>query len=379
MKVLFAIDSVGEDAGTEKHVLELARLLDRTAVELHVCCLQDSPQLRALAAHCATRVFPVTSMYTLRAMREVRRLRRYIDDNHIDVVHTFLIKAAIFALLGARGSRARAVVTSRRNAGYWYTPYYRRVFHYLNRYATRVLANSERVKQVVVEAEGVAPEKVDVLYNGVDMDRYAPGAGDPRALDSLGVPRNARVVGIVANYRPVKGLELFVRAAARVAAEVPDAAFLLVGRGPLERDLVTLAAELGIAGRVFFTRGQADVCDCLARTSVACLSSESEGFSNAILEYMAAGLPVVATDVGGNAEAIQDGVTGRLVRSRDPEAFAGPVIELLQNESLRCAMARASLDRCRREFEIRTSIRKLEQYYAALAGDLSPAPAPGRR
>jgi glycosyltransferase involved in cell wall biosynthesis len=100
--------------------------------------------------------------------------------------------------------------------------------------------------------------------------------------------------------------------------------------------------------------------------SIACLSSQSEGFSNAILEYMAAGLPVVATDVGGNAEAIEDGVTGCLVRDRTAEAFARPIVELLRDRARAEEMGRRGLARCRERFEIGGAVRRLEDYYRAL-------------
>jgi glycosyltransferase involved in cell wall biosynthesis len=214
----------------------------------------------------------------------------------------------------------------------------------------------------VAEAEGVPLDRIDVLYNGVDLARYGAATAD----DCLGIPGAAPVVGIVANYRPVKDLGLFLRAARIVAAEAPDAAFLLVGHGPLRDELGQLAAELGIAHRVFLSDGKGEVPGFLARMSVGCLCSLSEGFSNAILEYMAAGLPVVATDAGGNAEAVEHGVTGYIVGSREPEAFAGPIIRLLRDQGLRREMARRARERCRERFEIGAAIRRLEQYYLGL-------------
>ncbi len=139
-----------------------------------------------------------------------------------------------------------------------------------------------------------------------------------------------------------------------------------MGQGPLRADLGRLAEELGIAEKVFFTDGQGAVPDYLGRMAVGCLCSTSEGFSNAILEYMAAGLPVVATAVGGNPEAVEDGVTGYLVRDRDPRAFAAPIIELLCDEATRARLARQSLERCRERFDINAAVRRLEEYYAGL-------------
>jgi glycosyltransferase involved in cell wall biosynthesis len=180
---------------------------------------------------------------------------------------------------------------------------------------------------------------------------------------SLGVPSDAQVVGVVANYRPVKDLALFLKSAHIVAAAAPQAAFLLVGRGELRSELEKLAVELGIGDRVFFSDGRGSVPDYLARMSVACLSSLSEGLPNAILEYMAAGLPVVATDVGGNSELVADGDTGYLVRGRTPEAFAEPIIRLLRDHALRAVMGQKGLERARTEFDLSAAVRRLEGFY----------------
>ena len=127
-----------------------------------------------------------------------------------------------------------------------------------------------------------------------------------------------------------------------------------------------LAEELGVSNRVFFTGGEGRVVDYLSRMSVGCLSSLSEGFSNAILEYMAVGLPVIATDVGGNREAVVDGETGFLVVERTPEAFARPLIALLENEDLRTRMGAKGLARCLANFQLDHTIRELEDYYGTL-------------
>jgi glycosyltransferase involved in cell wall biosynthesis len=208
------------------------------------------------------------------------------------------------------------------------------------------------------------------MYQGVDTKRFAPYGENPSVSPSaarLGIPEGAAVVGIVANYRPVKDLPLFLRAAKIVTENVPHAAFLLVGKGESLAELTNLARELGIADSVFFTNGQGDVRDHLATMSIACLSSVSEGFSNAILEYMASGLPVIATAVGGNGEAVLDGQNGYLVRERSPEAFAVPIIHLLQNEDLRHQMASNSMQRARELFSMDGFVLRLEQYYERLA------------
>lgn len=365
LRVCLLVDTVGIDAGTERLVAETARRLDAARFEVHVGCLEASPQLEELRSCCQTAVFPVVGVNSWNGMTQVRAMRRYLLQHEIQVVHAFMNKAGVLAVLSSLTS-GRVVITSRLNTGYWYTPTWQRYMRLLNLATTRVLTNSEIGRRITAAAEHLDPNKIDVLYQGVNCERFRPGAGDPLACVRLGIPPEARLIGIVANLRPVKDISLFLRAAKLVAQRVPDAAFLIVGHGQQFAELQTLAEDLGLADRVFFTRGAGNVVDYLSRMSIACLSSESEGFSNAILEYMAVGLPVVATDVGGNGEAVIDGETGYLVRERTPEAFAQPLVQLLENEDLRRRIGGNGLRRCLSNFEIGKTIRDLEDYYAAL-------------
>lgn len=361
--LLICVDTVGREAGTERWVLETVRRLDRRAFQPHVCCFENSPQLRSL--DCPTLVLPLPDLFSWDGWRRVRQLRAYIRRHDIEIVHTYMLKAAMFGAFASRGTGCR-VVSSRRSTPDQATRQVAPVLRFTDRCVTRVLANSEAVRQATIALERLSPDRVDVLYNGVDLNRYAPGPADPALAAAIGLPAGAPVVGIVANYRPVKALPLFLSAAQIVAAALPDACFLLVGSGRCQAELESIAGSLGIERRVFFTNGQYGVPECLRLMSVACLCSESEGFSNALLEYMAAELPVVATDGGGNGEAVEDAVTGFLVRSRDPGDLAAPIVRLLEDEDLRTRMGRAALDRCRRHFDIRDCIGRQERYYSAL-------------
>jgi glycosyltransferase involved in cell wall biosynthesis len=211
-------------------------------------------------------------------------------------------------------------------------------------------------------ATGTRPS---TLHNGVDIAQFSD-APDPSVLDAMGIPRQARIVGIVANYRPVKDLQMFLAAASQIAAHDARAVFLLVGQGPLRTPLGELAQELGIAKKVFFTNGAGSVASYLPLMEIGCLSSKSESFSNAILEYMAAGLPVVATDVGGNREAIVNGVTGVLTPVGQAGAFAKAVISLLDDGALRKAMGGRAKAHCREKFGMEACLRRLENYYESL-------------
>lgn len=361
------VDTVGLDAGTERLVSVILNRLDPGKVDAHLACLENSPRLEELSLHYKTRVFPASRLNSWNGLRRIREFHDYLKEMRIDVMHAFMTKSAILGVMAYPGSGCKAIVASRLSID-WYKPAITAFFRYfMNPRTTRIFANSEGVKRFVMDKEKAAPEKIDVIYQGVDMAKYSARAGDPSAAQALGIPETAPVVGIVANYRPIKDLPLFLRAAQIVVKSVPQTAFLLVGTGSIYNDLVRLAEQLGISRSVFFSNGKGGVQDYLRRMSIACLSSESEGFSNAILEYMAAGLPAVATDVGGNGEAILHGETGFLVRDRTPEAFAAPILNLLRDDELRRSMGQNALERCRRLFSMEVFISRLEGYYRNLA------------
>ena len=365
IRVCLLSDTVGLDAGTERQVIETAKRLHKDRFDVHVCCLEDSPQLRTLEGICHIAVFPTASVNSWSGIVQAHRFRQYLRHNRIQIAHAYMNKTAVFAVLTSVLSN-RIVITSRLNTGYWYTPRFRRMFAVLNLRTDAIMANSLEAKRIAVENERLDPDRVRVVYQGVDMTKFSRGLGDPRACDRLGIPRDARVVGIVANLRKVKDHALFLRSAKIVASQVDDAVFLLAGRGELYQELCDLASELGIRDRVFFTQGEGNIMDCLSRMSIGCLTSFSEGFSNAIMEYMAAALPAVAIDVGGNRDAILDGETGYLVAERSPEAFAKPLIELLRNEELRADMGAKGYQRCVDYFEVGKTIGQLEGFYESL-------------
>ncbi len=366
LRVCLLVDTLAINAGTERQVIETAQRLNKDKFDVHVGCVEPSQQLDALNAYCRTAVFPLTRVYSLSGIRQLASLRRYLGAHRIDIVHAFMNRTGICAVLSSLGSE-RIVITSRLNTGYWYTPAKKLQFRILNRATTRVMANSEEAKRIAVKAEHLAPDIVDVVYQGVDMQVYRPGAGDPSVCEQLGIPTTAKVIGMVANLRPVKDIPLFLGAAALIARQAPETVFLIAGSGGQLADLRNLVTELRLNNHVIFTEGRGKVIDYLSRMSIGCLTSLSEGFSNAILEYMASGLPVVATDVGGNREAILDGETGHLVRERSPEAIAGPLLLLLSDEDRRREMGRKALARCAEHFELDRTLVQLEKYYLDVA------------
>jgi len=341
--VLFIIDSF-EQGGSERQAMQLLTQLHASGkCRVHLACLQNRGSLRGEADQLGIgeiHEYALNSFYDLNFARQLRRLIHFIRTNEIDVVHTHCFYTNIFGMFGGFLAGVRARVTSKGETDGFRTPLQKRAERLAFRLSHRVIANCLVVQNQLVR-EGVRPAKIIQHYNGLDLERLKvrPGLSRKEALAEFNLPPDRRYISIVANLRnPVKDHPMFLRAAARVRAEVPNAGFAIAGEGELMEGLRELAAQLGVQDDVFFLGRCDNVANLLFASEIGVLSSKAEGFANAILEYMAAGLPVVATDVGGAREAIANDATGYTVNSGDDEQMAARIIDLLNKPERARAM-----------------------------------------
>lgn len=377
--VLHIIDSF-DQGGTERQAVQLVRLLhESNRYRVHLACIHDQGVLRDEVERLGIgeiTAYPLNSFFNRNFARQLRRLRSVLREREIDIVHTHGLYTNVFGIIGAAMARVPVRIASRRETGglrngvrRWGE---RRAFSLSN----IIIANAEAVRRELI-AEGVPSEKVVTVYNGLDVERVAPQAVLEReeALDLLGLPQKEtrRFVTIVANVRhPVKDHPMFLRAARRVRDEIPQAAFVVAGEGELLTSLRALAVELGIERDVFFTGRCEHVAELLAISEVCVLSSRAEGFSNAILEYMAAARAVVATDVGGAREAISEGETGYLVPSGDEAAMAERIISLLNDPERTREMGNRGRLAVREKFSCEAQLERTERLYDELMAKAAP-------
>jgi glycosyltransferase involved in cell wall biosynthesis len=364
VRVCFLIDELNT-AGTETQLLALIRHLDRGRVRPYLCLLRgDAPHSRALEPDgCPVLRLGVGSLCRPATLTKARRLAQFLRRERIDVLQLYFPDSTYFGVLVGRLARVPFVVRTRNNLGYWLTPLHRRLGRLCRRFTDVTVANCEPCRQAVLSDEGAPPESVVVLENGVDLDRF-------RALP----PRPGPVrVGAVANLRPVKGLDVFVRAAATVAASRRDVSFEIAGEGESRLELERLARELGLGRRLSLPGVVGDVPGFLGGLDVAVLCSRSEGMSNALLEYMAAGRAIVATRVGANDRLIEDGVHGLLVPPGDAAALAAAVARLVDDPALRARLAAAARRRAEQRYSRRAMVRRFEQFYEDLTGGMLAA------
>jgi L-malate glycosyltransferase len=318
--------------------------------------------------------FRLNSFYDLHAIRQVRRFAQYLKKHEIDVVHTHDFYTNVFGMAGAALARVPVRIASRRQTSV--RPAAQRIVESsAYRLAHAVVANCEEVRHQLL-SEGVPAQKVRTIYNGLDFARVE-GAQAEKAevLKALNLPESARFVTILANMRAhvrhpelvcLKDHPTFLRAAQRVHQNVPDAAFIIAGEGELKQETIDLARSLGIEDRTFFIGRCENVAAVLSISEVCVLSSSSEGFANAILEYMAAGRPVVATDVGGAREAIVQGETGYLVPAGDHAQMADHIISLLLDPENARAMGQSGRQRVNEKFSSPRQLQNVESLYHEL-------------
>jgi glycosyltransferase involved in cell wall biosynthesis len=305
----------------------------------------------------------------LRLAGALARYRRELLAFRPHVVHGQLYWSNLFSVVAGRLAGVPAIVTSRLALSVRdREPRWKGLVEDVaNLFTTAVFANSEAVRRDVLAHERVRPEIVTVIPNGVALERYGAERPEPVRRE-LGLPERSVVLVTVANLHPGKGHADLLRAAALLGARHPDLRVLLPGRdtGTLPQ-LQALARELGLGERVMLLGERRDVPRLLAAADIVVHPSHEEGFSNAVLEGMSAGRPVVATAVGGTPEAVRDGIEGLLVPPRDPPALAAAIDRLASDAELRLRMGRRARERIEEQFSMERMIDRFAAWYEALA------------
>ena len=350
--------------GMERGVVRLAQRHDRRVVSPGICSfMEPDPRLVAelpgdVAVHVMHRRNGNDPAMVWRLTRLLRRLRP-------DVVHSHSWGSLVEGLVAARLARVRFLVHGEHG-----TMETRRWNLAVQRFAwsrvDRVLSVSSRLAERLSATAGFPLERVQVIRNGVDLARLQSGDREG-ARRALGLTNDALVFGTVGRLVPVKDQASLLRAARVVHEAGVQATLLIAGDGPLLGDLQGLARTLGIEDRVRFLGLRNDIEQVLAALDVFALSSTSEGLSNTLVEAMAAGLPVVATRVGGADEIVVEGETGLLVPPSSPEALGSAIASLLAHPSRRAALAQAGRARAAAQFSVESMVAGYEGLYRALA------------
>jgi glycosyltransferase involved in cell wall biosynthesis len=363
--VCYCIDRMGL-GGTERQLHALIDGLDRRRFEPLLCTLRPST-IDLSVLNCDVLEVPFTSFRSISTLTSLRRLISTLRRRRIAIVQTFVQDATVLGTMAAALSSVPLRIASFRDLGFWREPNKVRQMRAIYPFVHGFIANSHAVARAAEQLDGLSPDRIEVIYNGVGM----------RPLSSRAAREGPLVVGLVANpNRPVKRVDLFIRAAAVLASRVGGVRFEIVGDGPLRGELESLAASMGIASAVRFRGSVTDVPRVVETFDIGVLSSDSEGLANSILEYMAAGVPTVARRVGGNVEVVRHGETGLLVDGDTPEDLASGIERLLVDPSLRSKMGQQARTAAERDFSLERYVQRHEQYYCRMLMRSVPQPHP---
>jgi glycosyltransferase involved in cell wall biosynthesis len=349
LKVMLLTSSL-HYGGAERQVVELAKHLDRRRFEPLLCCLDGTRTLFDLNPSPTPIVMAKrrAKFDPIPLLQVAWLLRR----RSIDVVHSFLFDAEIIGRVMGWLTKVPAVIASERNSDYPPMPIKDRVQRLTRSLVDLLIANSHAGKRYTVEHLGFAEERVAVVPNGVDTERFRPG-DKAEARERLGIPKEAPVIGMFASFKPQKNHAMYFRAAKRILARHREARFLLVSYVPwqpwnggttevYQESLRNLLGELGLADRLLILTNRLDVDQLYHACDATVLTSRREGTPNVVLESMACGVPVVATDVADNAMILDDASGGAVVPLDQDEALAERVCRLLRDPAaLRAAGAQA--------------------------------------
>jgi len=349
-KIAYIIDEVGAStAGTEKHLLSLINGLSGTNFKPFLVVLRSSEYLRNNLTACPVYVLGIPKLLSPKSIIRGIELCAFLRRNSIQLVHIFFNDSSIFAPFFCKIAGSK-VILSRRDLGFNYTQE-QLLFLKLNRLFTDcVIVNSKAVKRIVcVKEHWSSSRKVKVIHNGVNFENFEKPI-HYGIRDQLNIPPKAPLVGIVANLNPWKRHEDLIEAFSCVYYKKPKSHLVIIGNGMLKEYLQKKAENLGVKHAAHFLGTIRNVIPVIQEFSVGILCSETEGFSNALLEYMACGKAVIATRVGGNVEIIKDGKNGFLVPVGDIKTLAERILTLLNDNTLRDKFGTSARHTVKKEF-----------------------------
>jgi glycosyltransferase involved in cell wall biosynthesis len=374
--------------GAERHLAQIIPRLDRSRWKPVVCCLIERGELAEGLEAAGFEVMSCPAARLPKNASRIRRLARFVETIFwlFSVMRRFRPAIAHFFLpaayiLGAPASILAHIpvrVMSRRSLNN-----YQRNMRFsaviesrLHGYMTAILGNSNSVVRQLHRDEHIPLDRLGLIYNGIDLGPYRKASTIRKGVRaSLKIDQDALVFVMVANLIPYKGHQDLLIAFSMSSGQLPCGWRVLVmgrddGIGTMLREQ---AANLRIAENVLFLDSRSDVPDLLCSADIGVLSSHEEGFSNAILESMAAGLPMIATDVGGNSEAIIDGETGFIVPPHDPKRMSEAIVRLTADPRLRVRMGVMAADRVEKNFGLDACTSRYEDLYSGLLQGRKPS------
>ena len=365
VKILYLIDQL-TFGGAERHLVQVLQKLDRSRFEPHLWVLHGKwdllPDVEKMGI--PFQHLDVPNILTFRALRKISNWVGKIREEKFQILHTYLFASNVYGqILGAlAGVPLR--ISSRREMVTWMKPKHIWFSRLTNRWVHHWIVVSRAAAKNVSRVEHISFNKLTVIPNGVDVSRFSPENSFNGYFGGTRIPKNAPLILNVGSYRPVKGQLTFVQACQMVVKKRPDVHCAIIGEmrepvlGTIRRQM-----ENGWAENIHLLPPTSQMPMVYPRASLLVVSSHFEGFSNTILEAGASGVPVVATHVGGNPEAVRVGDNGVLVPAKNPEAMARAILNLLAKPKKLAAMSRTARIVVQRRFSLEKMVQTMEMHY----------------
>jgi glycosyltransferase involved in cell wall biosynthesis len=367
ISVMFPVNFLGV-GGAEQQLLELVKGMDKSRFKPFVVTLYPGGELYE-----EIQQIPDVEIATVNRKGKLdflvlSRMFSLLRRNKIDIIQPFSTPAALFGLLSALVNLTPVKIMTERGGfragnslGF---QFYQKMQDYLTRFTNLVVANSEAGKDYLI-SRGIDPARIKVIYNGINIKRLVPDLKKvEQIMNQMNVPENGKVIGMVASFFPDKDHSMFIKGAKIIHQSVPQTKFALLGEGPLRPSMESMVKEYGLESAFIFFGSQRDIASYISCFNISCLcADDSEGCSNVILESMALGKPVVATDGGGNRELVKNTNTGLLVPMQDHQAFATAVLTYLKEPDQARETAKRAQKMVLERFGLSRMVHDYEQLY----------------
>ena len=342
--------------GTEKYLLTIAKR-QKTRYNLFVGFLKERGKM---ADELEREQIPV---YYL---GNPGRLYRFLRKENIHLLHTHLYRANILGRPIGRAAKVPIILSSQQSIDGWKRFYHFWLDGWTSRFARYIIANSQAARKVLINRERISKRKIRVIYSTIEASTLSFQANRAKVKKNIGLKDNTIIIGCIARLHPEKGVQYIPAIGQKLKRRIPHRKLLIIGDGPLRKRLENQIADLGLSENILFLGWREDVGDLLSIMDVFFLPSQEESFPRAVLEALTMGRPVVATDVGGVGEIIQDRIHGLLVPPRNPDALAQAILRMLENRKEAREMASRGRRRVETHFPLNRMLKKTEGLYRDL-------------
>lgn len=373
VRILFLLNAYEDDGPGRLIHSVVGKLIHYEGVECWTAALRRSGPMKEKfdSLLVPTKVIKMRYIYQL---NEFKSLVEFIKSNKFDIVHTNLVRADIIGRQAAKKAGVPVIVTTEHGIHTWQVR--GKLVEYIVKYLYKrtaeftdcIIAVSDYVKERLIEA-GIPPEKIVRIYNGIDIQEFAPVSEEERRefRRYLSEDESYHIVGGVGNLVSLKGHSYFIRAIPQILEKHPKTLFVIVGEGPLHKHLVAEVNRLGLSGKVrFLGRLSTLTARVISSMDVLVQPSLTESFGLVVAEALGCGVPVVGTQVGGVPEIVVDGQHGFLVEPMNPDAIADKVIWLLDHKEEARAIAERGRQYVGEHFDIRKTVQEYYDLYTRL-------------